>query len=304
MIDFVDIFGAKDLKCNWCKKSISSETFEALDGYCEICYKIALPAINEMTIKNIKKLTEAKPLEAKLRSGKIFCACYLPEMIEFDEKTNNFNIDLGEAGLKRIDNLIGLAGFFYDTEYYFATTPEKVIEAWNWYNLKTKTDEDYWMAVEAETVWDFLRYNWRPFTSNFRESLILNMLSLIIDLYQLDSLKVDVTAKLLEIKNEKIKGNMETYQKLIKNDFQVDIKLVKKAFIRIRKTRQELANLSAESRLALFAKQRRFEVLISKSPDLLINKKRCRLWISYCLGFGRYMDRPKWVSKHCHKQVQ
>ncbi len=128
--------------------------------------------------------------------------------------------------------------------------------------------------MEAETVWDFLRYNWRPFTANFRESLIVNMLSLILDLYQLDSLKVDVTAKLLEIKNEKIKGNMEKYQKLMKSDSQVDIKLLKKAFLRIRKTRQELANLSAESRLALFAKQKGFDVVISKSPDLLINKKR------------------------------
>jgi hypothetical protein len=118
------------------------------------------------------------------------------------------------------------------------------------------------------------------------------MLSLIIDLYQLDSLKLDVTAKLREIQNEKIKGNMEKYQELMKNDFHADVKLVKKAFLRIRKTRQELSNMSAESRLALFAKQKGFDVLLSKSPDLFINKKRVEV------------KRPKVRYLEARKQAQ
>lgn len=262
------------MKCNCCKRTIPSETFEALDGYCEVCYEFLLPTINEMTLKNIKKFSESQPWEQKLENGKIYCACYLPEMIVFDNKTNNFNVDFGNVGLKRIGNLIGLGGFYYDADYYFAVSPEKVIEAWNWFNVKTESNDDYWMAIEAETVWDFLRYNWRPSTSDFRESLIVNILSLVVDLYRLDSLQVDVTTKLLEIKNEKIRGNMEAYRKLVDNEIHNNAKSTKDAFLRIRKIRQELANLSAESRLAIFAKDKGFDVIISKSPDLLINKKR------------------------------
>ena len=263
------------MECNVCKRRIPPETFEALDGFCEVCYEYLLPTKNEMTMKNIKKLSEAQPWEQKLNNGKIYCACYLPEMIVFDNKTGNFNIDFGDWGLKRIANLIGLGGFYYDADYYFATTPEKVIEAWNWFNAKTESNIEYWMAIEAETVWDFLKHNWSPFATDFRESLIVNILSLIIGLRTLDSLGVDVTSKLLEIKNEKIKGNMESYQKLSENGkFHTNTKVTKIAFLRIRKVRQELTNLSAESRLAIFAKDKGFKVKISKSPDLLIDDKR------------------------------
>ncbi|MFX1537885.1 MAG: hypothetical protein ACFFDI_27145 [Promethearchaeota archaeon] len=262
------------MKCNCCKRTISSETFEALDGFCEVCYESLLPTINEMTLKNLKKLSESQPWEQRLDNGKIYCACYLPEMIVFDDKTNNFIIDFGDVGLKRIGNLIGLGGFYYDADYYFAVSPEKVIEAWKWFNIKTESNDDYWMAIEAETVWDFLRYNWRPFTMDYRESLIVSILSLVVDLRRLDSLKVDVTTKLSEIKNEKLRGNMETYRKLTDNEFHNSAKSTKNAFLRIRKIRQELANLSAETRLAFFAKVKGFNVIISKSPDLLISKKK------------------------------
>jgi hypothetical protein len=130
------------MKCNCCKRTISSETFEALDGFCEVCYESLLPAINEMTLKNIKKLSESQPWEQRLDNGKIYCACYLAEMIVFDHKANKFNIDFGDVGLKRIGNLIGLGGFYYDADYYFAVSPEKVIEAWNWFNIKTESNDD------------------------------------------------------------------------------------------------------------------------------------------------------------------
>jgi hypothetical protein len=129
------------------------------------------------------------------------------------------------------------------------------------------------MAIEAETVWDFLRYNWRPFTTDYRESLIVSILSLVIDLRRLDSLKVDVTTKLLEIKNEKIRGNMETYQKLTDNEFHNNAKSTKNAFLRIRKIRQELANLSAETRLAFFAKVKGFDVIIARYSESEIAEK-------------------------------
>jgi hypothetical protein len=263
------------MECRTCKKVIPSETYEALDGFCEVCYELVLPTINEMTMKNIKNFSSSQAIEQRFDNGKIQYACYLPEMIVYDNKNGKYNIDFGDTGLKRIGNLIGLGGFYYDADYYFASTPEKIIEAWNWFNARTETTDDYWLAIEAETVWNFLKYNWSPFTTEFREMYLADILSLINDLHTLQSLKVDVTPKLLEIKNEKIKGNIEAYQRLTENEnFHINSRATKTAFLRIRKIRQELANLSAESRLALFAKDKGFKVIISKSPDLLIDDKK------------------------------
>lgn len=263
------------MNCNVCKKSVSPEIYDALEGMCEECYQLLLPVINERKIENIKNLAKEQPYEKRQENGKVSYACYLPEMIVFDDKSHNFHIDFDEVGLKRIGNLIGMAGFYYDSEYYWATTPESILNAWNWFNIKTESNDDYWMVIEGETVWDFLQHNCSPYATVFRESLIVNILSLITDLHTLESLGVDVTSKLLEIKNEKIKGNMDAYQRLSnKAEFHTSAKAVKIAFSRIRKVRQELANLSSETRLALFAKHAGFQVTISKSPDLLIDNKR------------------------------
>jgi hypothetical protein len=234
-----------------------------------------LPVMNEMIIKNIRNFAGSKAIEHRLDNGRIAFACYLPEMTVYDINTNRYHINFGKVGLKRNGNLLGLAGFFYDSDRYFAATPQKVIDAWNWFNKETQSTDDYWQAIEAETVWNFFRYNWSPFNFEFREGYIANIISLINDLHTLDLLGINVNEKLLEIKNEKLKGNMEAFQRLSNNEaFHVNNMVTKNAFLRIRKVSQELANLSSETRLALFSTRRGFKVALSKSPDLLIEGKR------------------------------
>jgi hypothetical protein len=253
---------------------ISSETFSALDGFCEGCYIKVLPTLNEMTLKNIRNFAGSKAIEY-IKNGKIIFACYLSEMTTYDDHSNNYTVFFGEMGLKRKDNLLGLAGFFYDAKSYFSATPEKVIEAWKWFNELTESTDEYWQAVEAETVWNFFKYSWRPFNQELREIYIANILSLVNDLHTLWNLGVDIAPKLLEIKREKMEGNMKAFQRLANNEaFHVDSRVTKEAFLRIRKLRQELANLSSEARLAVFAAGTGFEVKMLKSPDLLINNKR------------------------------
>ena len=226
-------------------------------------------------MENIKKLATESAIEKRLENGKVFIACYLPEMIVFDDRSNDFHIDFGDIGLKRKENLIGMAGFYYDSEYYWATTPENILNSWNWFNAKIESNDDYWMAIEGEIVWDFLQHNWNPYATEFRENLTVNLLSLIIDLHALELLGVNVSEKLSEIKNEKIKGNMDAFLELSqKKEFHTSYKTAKTTLSRVRKVRRELANLSSETRLALFAKREGFKVTIQKSPDLLIDNKR------------------------------
>jgi hypothetical protein len=198
-----------------------------------------------------------------------------------NRKEAKLYVDFGQTVLKRIGNMLGFAGFYYDTEYHWATTPEKIIEAWNWFNQKTQVNEGYWTDIEFETVWDFLDNNCSPFTSTFRDAntfrdaLAVDILSLIIDLHALDSLKVDVSEKLSEIK-KKMKGNINAYEKLSRKvEFSTNDTSTRKACLRVTNLRKDLAHLSSESKLARLAKHYGFDVeLTVHRGDLVINGKR------------------------------
>jgi hypothetical protein len=201
------------------------------------------------------------------------------EAIEAEsEKPNvkriDFRIDFGQGGLQRIGNLVGMAGFYYDSEYYWASTPEKVFDAWNWFNQKTQANEDYWTAIESDTVRDFIDNNWRPFNYEFRDSLTVSILSLILNLYTLESMKVDVSKKLSEIRQQ-MRGRIVKYERLSRSvTFSTNYKFSRKAMGRVTDLRLFLAHLSSESRLATFAKLNGFDVALSIMPDLIINGKR------------------------------
>jgi hypothetical protein len=269
--------------CFECGKPINEEDSEKRGGLCKDCFKEFVRVFNEKKTQNAIGFCEShQPVVKKQENGKPFYACYLPTMMEAieveSEKPNrkklNFNIDLGRGGLQRIGNLVGMAGFYYDAEYYWATTAENVFDAWNWFNQKIQANEDYWMAIEFDTVRDFIDNNWNPFNNEFRDSLTLHILSLILDLYALDSMKVDVRKKLSEI-GQHMRGGIEKYEKLSRNvEFSTNYKVSRGALQRVTDLRLFLAHLCSESRFARFAKLYGFDVTLSIRPDLVISGKK------------------------------
>jgi DNA-directed RNA polymerase subunit RPC12/RpoP len=268
--------------CSNCGKPINEDS-EKRGGLCPECFKELVRVFNEKKVKNaIEFCRNHQPIIKKQENGKPFYACYLPTMMEAieveSEKPNvkriDFRIDFGQGGLQRIGNLVGMAGFYYDSEYYWASTPEKVFDAWNWFNQKTQANEDYWMAIESDTVRDFIDNNWRPFNYEFRDALTASILSLILNLYTLDSMNVDVSKKLSEIRQQ-MRGRIVKYERLSRSvSFSTNYKVSRKAMGRVTDLRLFLAHLSSESRLATFAKLNGFDVALSIMPDLIINGKR------------------------------
>jgi hypothetical protein len=108
------------MNCRSCNRKIPPLMYEILEGFCQQCFEVVLPAINEMRNKNIKNLTEMEPILYRDK-GKVFLACYLPQMIVYDFNTNNFRVNFGDSGLKRKGDLVGFAGFYYDAEHYWGT---------------------------------------------------------------------------------------------------------------------------------------------------------------------------------------
>jgi len=269
--------------CFECGKSIINEDSKKHGGLCQDCFKEFVRVFNEKKMQNVIRLCEnPQPFIKEQDNGRPYFAFYLPTMMKVaeeksekkDVKKYRVEIDFGKSGLKRIGDLVGMAGFYYDTEYYWATTPENVMHAWNWFNQKTKANEDYWMAVESDTVRDFIDNNWNPFTHEFRDTLTPNILSLILDLYALDLMKVDVNEKLSEI-TQQMRDHIRKYEKLSKNlGFSTDYGFSRKVMSRITNLRKFLAHLSSESRLARLAKLYGFDVTLSIHPDLIIDGKK------------------------------
>ncbi len=269
--------------CFECGKSINEKDSEKRGGLCKDCFKEFVRVFNEKKIQNAIRFCEShQPVVKKQENGKPFYACYLPTMMEAievkTEKPNvkriDFKIDFGQGGLRRIGNLVGMAGFYYDSEYYWASTPENVFDAWNWFNQKTQANDDYWMAIESDTVRDFIDNNWRPFNYEFRDSLTASILSLILSLYALGSMNVDISKKLSEIRQQ-MRGRIEKYEKLSRNvKFSTDYKVSREAMRRVTDLRLFLTHLASESVFATYAKLHGFDVALSIRPDLIINGKK------------------------------
>ena len=275
--------------CLECGKPISEEDSEKLGGiYCENCFMKMDKVLREKKIRTAIELSKKPFLVMKDENGKPIFAFTLSELFEVVVKDDTEEPDIEDfslrikifepSGLKRIDDLLGMAGFYYDADYYWETTPETVINAWNWFSEKIQASDDYWDTLEIDTVRDFLDSNWNPLPSPMtnvsRDTLILHILSLIIDLYALEKMGVDTTKKLSEIKRH-MKGHIRKYKRLSSNiEFSSNYKVSRNAMSRVTNLRKILANISAEARLARLAKHYGFNVILGIHPDLIINGKK------------------------------
>jgi hypothetical protein len=275
--------------CFECGEPISEVDIQRLGGiYCKDCFMKIDKILREKKIRMAIELSKTPPFVLKDEEGKPFFRFILSKLFEVvvkDEiekpEIEDFSLTirvLAPSGLKRIDDLLGMAGYYYDAKYYWQTTPETVISAWNWFSEKIEASADYWDALEIDTVRDFLDSNWNPLpspmTNESRDNLILYILSLIIDLYALENMGVDTTKKLFEIKHI-MKNHIRKYEKLSKNrEFPSNYKVSRSAWSRITNLRVILAHMSAEVRLARLAKHYGFRVTLDVHPDLIINDKK------------------------------
>lgn len=264
--------------CFECGKLISEEDFEKLGGvYCRECFMKIDKILREKKIRMAIKLSKTPSFVLKEENGKPFFRFTLSELLDVVDFSLRIKI-FEPSGLKRIDDLLGMAGFYYDAEYYWETTPETVINAWKWFSEKIQASDDYWDALEIDTVRDFLDSNWNPLPSPMtnvsRDTLVLHILSLVIDLHALENMGVDTRKKLSEIKSH-MKGHIRKYKRLSSNiEFSSNYKVSRNAMSRVTNLRIILANMSAEARLARLAKLYGFDVILGVHPDLIINGKK------------------------------
>lgn len=220
-----------------------------------------------MDTKNKDLLTGVSLKSNKLNKKEIFFPSKhnpvfnldLVDRFEIDKK-GLLSINIGPIGLKRKNDFVGIAGFYYKPSYFGCKDVTTFIDSWNWFLKKVSiNEEEFTQLLEASSIIHLL-------IVGFDEGLIFYLFALIHDLFLLNSLHVDVEQKILEIRR-KIMGNLRSYSKW-KN------KKISEGFKRIQFLKSDLANLSSESGLAIFAKLQGFSVKMGISPDLVIEQKK------------------------------
>lgn len=217
-----------------------------------------------------------QPIE-RIENNRVVFAVYLPTMMTVIEpeseqanvKRVSFKVDFGETGLKTKGNLVGLAGFYYDANYYWATTANNVIKAWEWFTQKIQADDMFYECMESIIVRDF-------FAQQMETGLTPHIISLALHLHALDSMNVDVSTKLSEIR-EHLGGHIGKYEKsqiqIAEDEFMLSPQTISHDLRMLRNLRETLANLSSESTLARFACLHGHKVKLSQNPDLIIDNK-------------------------------
>ncbi len=266
-------------KCGLCGRLISRFEYEKFN-LCKNCLN-DIPkfreAKNKARIRVIKNLLS--PHNSIIKNdedGKALFICNLPIMSVIDNQSDeNFSFRIVVKGdlFQREGNLVGLSGFLFDTNFYWATTPENMIKAWDWFNQAVGWNNDYWYNICLDIIRDFFDNNWNVVENEIKDSSIVDILSLIWYLYNLYLLGVDTSSKISEIKMQS-KGRARKFEKLVaKTEFKYDYRFSRKAMKEISDIRETLAHLAYEIKLALLAKCYGFNVELSAHPDVIINGK-------------------------------
>ncbi|MGB9003574.1 MAG: hypothetical protein WCC52_07205, partial [Nitrosotalea sp.] len=188
-------------------------------------------------------------------------------------------INITDPGIKVKGDLVGLGGMYYYPSFFGADNTTQVVESWNWLLSQLKTPkEELEVMIEGYCVMDFI-FSGKNMPEMYR------IMSLATDLKILYEMNMNIQSKISEL-SEKTKGNFRAFTRF-------NSKNNPEGITRIREIIYQLADLSAEVRLAVIAKRIGKDVQISKSPDLLIDGVRVE--VKFDRGDG--LDNDAFVNK-------
>jgi len=201
-------------------------------------------------------LSRAGPIT--LRLGKLTIAEFVfGEIIKVDPEAERTTIDLGSLGLKRRNGLVGMAGLYYHPVMFGAKNAEEAVESWHWlFNQLGWPIEEIETEIEISALIDFI------FTG-IADTSIFHILALATDIRRLNSLSVDVSSKISELRKQ-VKGHMRSSKRLRSRDKVGSV-------LRVAQLSHFIADLSSETRLAIVAKKSDHDVKLGKIPNLLID---------------------------------
>ncbi|MCW4025270.1 MAG: hypothetical protein NWF01_09590 [Candidatus Bathyarchaeota archaeon] len=266
------------MKCKKCDNLIGKKEYDKYFGLCKKCVNDNpefLLAKYQTKIRIFKQVfSSPAPLVVYNDDMTPRFICNLPKMVTItDPSEENFalKIVLNNAVFEREGNTVGFAGFLFDSKFHWATTPENMIHAWNWFNKTLNVDDDFWRNIAIDTIRDTLDNSWNTYENEMNDTFIVDILYLIWALYNLDKLGIDTKEKFSEIRMH-CKGRTRTFEKLSKkSQFSYDFRFSREACQRITDIRKTFAHMASEAKLAALSKGYGFDVELSNNPDIKIN---------------------------------
>lgn len=266
------------MRCKKCDNLIGKKEYDKYFGLCKKCVNNDpefLLAKYQTKLKIFREVFSShEPFVVYNDDGTPRFICNLPKMVTITDPSEEkfaLKIILQNAGLEREGNTVGFAGFLFDTKFHWATTPENMIQAWNWFNKALNVDVNFWRNIEIDTIRDTLDNSWNTYENEMNDTFIVDILYLIWALYTLDKLGIDTKEKFSEIRMH-FKGRIRTFEKLRKEpQFSHNFRFSREACKRITDVREAFAHLASEAKLAALAKGYGFDVELSNNPDIKIN---------------------------------
>lgn len=102
--------------------------------------------------------------------------CNLPKMVtitDLSEENFALKIVLPNASFEREGNTVGFAGFLFDSNFHWATTPENMMQDWNWFNKTLNVDDDFWRNIAIDTIRDTLDNSWNTYENEMNDTFIV-----------------------------------------------------------------------------------------------------------------------------------
>jgi hypothetical protein len=179
---------------------------------------------------------------------------YLKDLIGIT--SDKATLQLASKGVFTKDDFVCWGGVCYNPVLCLgAENSRQVTDAWEWFTKKLKVDtKEFVSSLEQVSILDWL-------IATTSQIYLPKILNLAVDLYRLNGLGVDISKKILEI-NKNVVGNFRKASR-----FKKKIDIMK----RHRQVAYYLADLAAETRIALVAKLLKYDTKLHMAHDVIIN---------------------------------
>lgn len=199
------------------------------------------------------------PMKISL-GGKDLALLDMKKFVKIDPDGEGTTIQLGEPGPKVEQGLVGMGGLYYHPRNIGANSVDEVIESWNWLFERNDFPKiDFENMLEGDSILYWIR-------TGQNQMAVFYIMSLAVDLKQLFDVGIDIEEKISELMS-KIKGNWKKFKKLNKTETVL-------ALMHLENLTLTIADMVAETRIAIAAHGFGLDVKMRRTPDVLIDGVR------------------------------
>lgn len=209
--------------------------------------------------QRILAFSKMEPMKISL-GGKDLALLDMRKFVKPNPNGEGTTIQLGDPGPKVEQGLVGMGGLYHHPRNIGANSVDEVIKSWNWlFERNNFPKTDFENLLEGDFILHWIR-------TGQNQMAIFYIMSLAVGLKQLFDAGIDVNEKISELMS-KIKGNWRKFKKLNRTETVL-------ALMHLESLALTIADMVAETRIAIDAHSFGLDVKMRRTPDVLIDGVR------------------------------